>query len=170
MNISLVAAVSANGVIGINNHLPWHFSADLKRFKELTMGKPVVMGRKTYESLPKKPLPGRMNFVLSSQRQPVIPNDDGPFYVNDLKELKQGIEWQSEVIVAGGAQIYKLLMPYAYRMFITHINDSYPGDVVFPAFDPGDWYKDTYMEGEEAGIKFSYAVYRRLRNMQHLCP
>ena len=134
--ISLVVAVSRNGVIGRNGALPWHISTDLKRFKEITMGSPVVMGRKTWESLPRRPLPGRRNMVLTRS----------PGYLADGAEVVASAEQAlalcgdaAEVMVIGGGEIYRLFWPFADRLYLTEVDDVVDGDTHFPAVRADEW-------------------------------
>jgi dihydrofolate reductase len=135
MILSLIVAVAANGTIGKDNHLPWHIPADLKHFKELTLGKPVVMGRKTFESIG-KPLPGRRNLAIS--RNPawraagveVFPSlDDALAHAADA----------AEVMVIGGSALFAAALPVAQRLYLTEIHRAFDGDVVFPPLDRAQW-------------------------------
>ncbi|SBS34200.1 Dihydrofolate reductase type 3 [Marinomonas aquimarina] len=132
--LSLIVAMSTNRVIGINNSLPWHLPNDLKYFKQATMGKPIVMGRNTFESIG-KPLPGRRNIVIS--RNP----DYQPEGVDVVRSLDEAIrlgediclvDGQEEVMIIGGAQIYSLALERADRLYITHVDAEIEGDAFFP--------------------------------------
>jgi len=139
--IAMIAAMANNRAIGKDNALPWHLPNDLRFFKESTMGKPIVMGRKTFESIG-RPLPGRENFVVT-----LSPNwsHDGVWSVHDLEiALKMatneaessGVE---EVMVIGGAQIYKQALPYADRLYLTLVDTTIDGDAFFPEFNSDEW-------------------------------
>lgn len=139
--LSLIVAMAQNNVIGINNSLPWHLPNDLKYFKKVTMGKPIIMGRKTYESIG-KPLPGRRNIVITRQAdyQGVGKNDaiDVVTSLEQAIELGESIalvEGHEEVMVIGGAEIYKQALVEADRLYITHVLADVEGDAYFPELD-----------------------------------
>ncbi len=134
--ISYVVAVSRNGVIGREGTLPWHIPSDLKRFKEITMGKPVVMGRKTWESLPRKPLPGRRNIVVTRQKGYAA---EGAEVVHGVDAAIAACETDPEVAVIGGGEIYQLLWPIVNRLYLTEVDMHAEGDTLFPAIDPQEW-------------------------------
>jgi dihydrofolate reductase len=133
--ISLIVAMAQNGVIGRDNALPWRLPEDLKRFKEFTLGKPILMGRKTFEAIG-RPLPGRANLVLTRDRDwhaaGVIP-------VHSVEEALLQTRTCDELVAIGGAEIYRLLLPLARRIYLTHVHADVPGDTYFPAFDPAQW-------------------------------
>lgn len=130
--ISLVVAMARNGVIGRDNGLPWgRLPEDLKHFKAVTLGKPVLMGRKTYQSIG-RPLPGRTNFVLTRDRGWKA---EGVVAVHSLDEALRG-DYVSGI---GGAEIYRLLLPVANRIYLTRIDADVAGDTVFPAIDHSEW-------------------------------
>jgi len=159
--VSLIAALSRNQVIGIENRLPWHIPADLKFFKRTTLGKPVIMGRKTYESIG-KPLPGRLNLVVTRDRtyQPA-----GVTVVYSLEEaIAQGRARSAEVMVIGGAEIYRQALPMADNLYLTEVDLEIEGDAYFPAFDKKIW-KQTWEElhpaGETNPQAFRFVCYQR---------
>lgn len=129
--ISLLVAASRNGVIGTNNRLPWRLPADLKRFKQLTLGHPIIMGRKTFESIG-KPLPGRSNIVITRQKEF---SACGAKTASSLEEALQMCEKEKETFVIGGAQIFEQALPYANRIYLTKIDADLPGDAYFPELD-----------------------------------
>ena len=132
---TLIAAVGKGGVIGGNGALLWNIPEDLARFKELTMGKNVVMGRKTWESLPKHPLSNRKNVVITRD---LLYNADGATVVHDIKSAFDVVE--GDAFVIGGAQIYEQAMPYVDGMYITQVHYSYPfADAFFPTIDFDQW-------------------------------
>ena len=133
--ISLVVAMARNGVIGRNNALPWRLPEDLKRFKAITMGKPILMGRKTYESIG-KPLPGRTNIVLTRDRGW---RAEGVQVVGSVAEALQQARDAAELAVIGGAEIYRLTLPVAGRIHLTRVEAHVVGDTVFPELDPAQW-------------------------------
>ncbi len=125
--ISIIAAMTNNHVIGKNNALPWHLPADLKHFKNITMGKPIIMGRKTFESIG-KPLPGRQNIILTRDKNYHI---DGCTIIHSLDEL-QSCTNAAEIFVIGGAEIYKQLLPLTQKLYLTFIDTEIDGDSYFP--------------------------------------
>ena len=133
--LSFIVAVGENGVIGIDGDLPWRLPADLQRFKKRTMGKPILMGRKTHESIG-RPLPGRPNWVLT--RSPEKVHQDC-FVVSHLDQLKTHLKDEEEVMVIGGAQVYKALLPLADRLFLTVVHAQPQGDTFFPGLIAEDW-------------------------------
>ncbi len=134
--ISFVVAMSRNGVIGRDGGLPWHISTDLKRFKEITMGKPVVMGRKTWESLPKRPLPGRRNIVITRQKGYAAAGAD---VVGTPEQALRLCAGEPEIAVIGGGEIYRLFWPMVDRLYLTEVDLDVSGDTHFPAVAPQDW-------------------------------
>jgi dihydrofolate reductase len=133
--ISLIVAMAQNGVIGRDNALPWRLPEDLKRFKEFTLGKPILMGRRTFEAIG-RPLPGRANLVLTRDRDWRAP---GVIPVHSVEEALLQTRTCDELVVIGGAEIYRLLLPLARRIYLTHVHADVPGDTYFPAFDPAQW-------------------------------
>jgi len=134
-NLSIIVAVANNGVIGSGNQLPWRLPDDLKRFKALSMGKPIVMGRKTYDSIG-RPLPGRLNIVVSRQPDLQIP---GCTVVSSLVEAIDAVSDVAEIVIVGGADIYRQVLPQVQTIHLTRVHATVPGDVYFPALAPGEW-------------------------------
>jgi dihydrofolate reductase len=132
MSLILIAAVGANGVIGLDNDLPWRIREDLQRFKQLTLGHTLVMGRKTYDSIG-RPLPGRRTVVVT--RQP------GWFVegVRTAHSMEEALEADGDIYVAGGGEIYRQALPYADLLELTEVAQSPAGDVTFPTFDRSAW-------------------------------
>ena len=159
--ICLLAALAANRVIGRNNALPWHLPADLKRFKALTMGHPVVMGRNTHESIG-RPLPGRRNLVISRNRDYSAP---GCEMVHSLDEAIAACSGAQEIFIIGGAELFRESLPRAHCLEFTEIRAEFEGDVTFPEFSMAQW-RETGREihSNEAGIPFRYdfARYERM--------
>ena len=155
--ICLIAALAANRVIGRNNALPWHLPADLKRFKALTMGRPVVMGRKTYESIG-RPLPGRRNLVVTRQRGY---SAAGCEVIGSLDEALASCGDAAEIYIIGGAELYREALPRAHCLEFTEIGAEFEGDARFPAIARGEW-REVRREAHEAGsgAPFSYAFVR----------
>lgn len=139
--VSIIAAVAANGVIGAANGIPWRLPSDFAFFKRMTLGKPLIMGRKTFESIGKA-LPGRINVVISRQAgyQPegVIVIDDFAAALEQARAIAAA-DGASEIMVGGGAEIYRQAMPLADRLYITHVELEPAGDTLFPAIDPAHW-------------------------------
>jgi dihydrofolate reductase len=133
--VSLVVAMAQNGVIGRDNAMPWHLPDDLKRFKALTMGKPMLMGRRTFAAIG-RPLPGRANLVLT--RDPAW-HAPGAIAVRSLDEAFGQAGSVPELCAIGGAELYRLVLPFAGRIHLTRIHASIPGDTVFPAIDASEW-------------------------------
>lgn len=159
MNLTLIAAIGKNNELGKDNELLWHFKDDMKFFRENTIGKPVVMGRKTLESLPKV-LPKRLNVVLTHQyiSVPCVVN------IHSKKELYELAKSYPEVMIIGGASLYKEFLKDAKRMLLTEIDDSKEADVYFPKFDKSEWDSRILSEHEEEGISFKHKEYIRKRN------
>jgi dihydrofolate reductase len=132
MILSIIAAVARNGVIGRNGALPWRLPADLKHFKSVTMGKPVIMGRRTWESLG-KPLPGRMNIVVTSRRDLPVP------CAGSLDEALRLAASADEVFVIGGARLFAEALARASRLYLTEIDADFDGDTWFPPFRRTEW-------------------------------
>lgn len=139
--LCLIAALAQNRVIGRDNQLPWHLPADLKHFKALTLGKPIIMGRKTWDSLG-RPLPGRLNLVVS--RQPGLQLDGAEVFVSLDAAIERADEWAreqgvNELMLIGGAQLYAQALEQAERMYLTWVALEPEGDAWFPAIDPDVW-------------------------------
>jgi dihydrofolate reductase len=140
--ICLIVARGRNGVIGSDGDMPWRLSSDLKQFKALTSGKPVIMGRKTWDSLPRRPLPGRLNIVVTRQSDflaegaQVVGDLDAAFEIATRQAQTDSVD---EVFVIGGAQIYTASLARADRLYITEVDAEPAGDVVFPALSEADW-------------------------------
>jgi dihydrofolate reductase len=158
--VFLAVAVADNGVIGSQGALPWHIPADLRRFKALTMGMPMVMGRKTFESLPGL-LPGRRHIVLTRARDWV---EDGVEVVHSLEEALN-VANSPHIAVVGGAEIYRLFLHRADRIELTEVHASPDGDTRFPAFDRGEW-TETFREAHDPDGKtpgFDFVTLQRQR-------
>ncbi len=149
--ISFVVAVSRNGTIGRNGGLPWHISTDLKRFKAITMGKPLIMGRKTWESLPKKPLPGRPNIVITRQKNY---RAEGARVVPDIPSALAAAGQVEEVCVIGGGEIFDMFLPQTDRIYLTEVDLEVEGDTFFPTLDPAQW-TETAREIHPQGVNDS---------------
>ena len=134
MPISIIAAIAKNGIIGTNNRLPWHLSSDLKRFKKLTLGKNIVMGRKTYQSIGRA-LPNRTNFILTTQPNYSAPDCKTIHTLEDIHQLNK----QHEIMVIGGATLYKQLLPQATHLYLTTVDATPDGDTYFPVWSQETW-------------------------------
>lgn len=158
--LTLIAAVARNGVIGIDNRLPWRLPADLKRFKALTLGHAVIMGRKTWESLPAgfRPLPGRRNIVVTRDAGY---HAKGAAVATSLPGAVAAAE-SGEAFVIGGAELYAAALPLADRLQLTEIDAAFEGDTWFPAIDPRHW-RETAREThhDAAGFGYAFVTYRR---------
>lgn len=144
MLIALVAAMDRNRLIGAGDRLPWRLPADLRRFRSLTMGKPVVMGRRTHESIGKV-LPGRRNIVLSRNPGYCAP---GCEVVADLEQALDLCADAAELMIIGGAELYLKALPRAQRMYLTLLHASFDGDTWFPEYDPHEW-REIHREDHE---------------------
>ncbi|MEH6551833.1 MAG: type 3 dihydrofolate reductase [Pseudomonadales bacterium] len=141
MRVAMIVAMARNRVIGRDNKLPWYLPEDLKYFKRTTLGKPIIMGRKTFESIG-RPLPGRANIVISSQQQPLHDAMHQVTSVDEALALAAEIaqkDGADEVVVIGGAQIYLACWPYVDRLYLTEVNADVEGDAWFPEFEQSDW-------------------------------
>jgi dihydrofolate reductase len=155
-DIVLVVAASDNGVIGASGRIPWHISEDMKRFKALTLGKTVVMGRKTWDSLPRKPLPGRDNIVITRD---AAWKADGATVAPSPKAALAAAA--GDVMVIGGAQIYRALMPDATRIELTQVHGDFAGDAFF-TFDRQAWRQTARSDHvTPAGLAYSYVTLER---------
>lgn len=161
--IALVVARGSNGVIGRDGNLPWRIRSDLQRFKAVTIGKPCIMGRKTWESLPLRPLPGRLNLVLTKDESyHESEKAKGCVVVTSLDEALSMAREQAadddvnEICVIGGAAIFEAALPRAKRLYITEVDAAPDGDVLFPAFNEADW-TQTLNEAHPAGEKDDHA-------------
>ena len=156
--ISLLAAVARNRVIGSNNALPWRLPEDLRRFKALTLGHPVIMGRKTHESVG-RPLPGRTNIVVTRDANFVAP---GCTVVQSPAAALAACKDADEAFVIGGAELYRALFDDADRMYLTEINSDVPGDVLFPEFDAAQWQETARETVTGASLPFAFVTYQRV--------
>ena len=165
-NISLIVATSQNMVIGNNGDLPWHIHGDMKRFKELTMGHSVIMGRRTWLSLPKRPLHGRRNIVLTHDTdfQP-----DGAEVAHSVPELLKMIRHDDEPFVIGGATVYRELLPFVNRLYVTWVYKDFEGDTTFPVIDLSRFMQigeTQKLTDSESGLSYGYTEYLLRANAQ----
>lgn len=166
MHISLIAAMSKNRVIGNSNALPWHLPADLKHFKKITIGKTILMGRKTYESIG-KPLPGRKNIILTREKNFQAPDC---LVIHNINELPKEII-DHEIMVIGGAEIFQLFLAKAQRFYLTLIDAEIAGDIYFPEWNEDDWVeisREEHHADENNPYNYSFVEYiNPLHNTYH---
>lgn len=159
--ISIIVAIASNGAIGRNNDLLWNIPADLKRFRKLTTGNCLIMGKNTWYSLPKRPLPNRVNIVLTDDPCECIEDCVSSYSVEDaLSKCQDG----KEVFVIGGGMVYRQFLEIADRLYITHVHKDFDADTFFPAIDPVDWMeveREDHLMDEQAGFSYSYVTYMR---------
>jgi dihydrofolate reductase len=159
--ISIIVACARHGVIGRNNELPWHLPEDLAHFKQTTLGKPVIMGRKTFDSIVArlgKPLPGRRNIVITRNRQW---HYTGAEVTHNLENAIDLCAFEPEIFIIGGAELYRLAMPLADRLIVTEIALDTDGDAHFPAIDPEVWQETQRDEHGHASLPYAFVVYER---------
>lgn len=161
-NISLIVAIAQNFAIGKNNDLLWHISDDLKRFKVLTSNHTVIMGSKTYFSLPKRPLPNRRNIVLSAKPASLFP---GAEVASSIHQTLEMVKNESECFVIGGGEVYKQFLPVANRLYITWVHEDFDADVYFPQFNLNEFHAVSESEIQvdpSSGLKYSFVNYERI--------
>lgn len=164
LRLSILVAMARNRVIGQDNRLPWHLSADLKHFKSLTTGHIIIMGRKTYESIG-RPLPGRTNIVITRQKNfKAIGATIVHSVENALQACKQVSTLNQEHFIIGGAEIFQQTLKICQRMYITEIQRDFEGDTFFPEFDPNDWketQRDKHYSDQDNNIEYHFIVLDR---------
>ena len=160
--ISLIAALGHDRVIGKDNGLLWHLPGDMKHFKELTAGHPVIMGRKTWESLPEKfrPLPGRANVVVTRSGWYEAPGATTAFSFPEALSYAKEAEGSDEIFVIGGGEMYRAALPFAARLYLTLVDDPTPGTVTFPEY-PDFTNELTRESHEENGIRYDFVTLER---------
>jgi dihydrofolate reductase len=151
--ISLIVAMAQNGVIGRDNSLPWRLPDDLKRFRAFTLGKPILMGRKTFESIG-RPLPDRINLVLTRDRSWYA---EGVIAVHSVEEALTQAGSSDELVAIGGAEIYRLVLPFARRIYLTHVHADVPGNITFPEVDSTQW-ADVEYNSQPADDEHAYPL------------
>lgn len=165
MMISIIAALADNHVIGLNNSLPWRLPADMSWFRKHTLGKPVLMGRTTFDSIG-KPLPNRTNLILS--RDPACRIDGAEVY-RDFEAACNAVRSEAELMVIGGSTIYQQLLPQADRLYLTFIHHEFAGDSWFPAFDRADWHEIERTDcapDEKNPYRYSFVILDRIKPVQ----
>ena len=158
-NLTIIAAIGKNNELGLNNNLIWKFKEDMKFFKENTIGKSIVMGRKTLESLPTL-LPGRKHLVISKKMDEDL-NGEVKVFSSIENFIEYALSQDEEIMVIGGASIYKELLPYSDRMLLTEVDDEHLADTFFPEFNKDEWESTILSEQEEQGIKYKHLEYKR---------
>ena len=160
MRISIIAALSTNRVIGRDNALPWRLPADLQHFKTITMGKPVIMGRRTFESIG-RPLPGRINVVVTTNAAFQV---DGCHVVQSIEQALELTQEHDEIMVIGGASFYQQMLPHAVRMYLTLVHAVIDGDAYFPDYDESDWHiseRQDFPADDRNQYDYSFVVLER---------
>jgi dihydrofolate reductase len=161
--VSLIYAQSRNGVIGARGGLPWRLPSDLMRFKETTFGKPIIMGRKTWEGLPRKPLPGRQNIVITRQKDWAA---EGAHTATSIENALQMAGDVPEVCIIGGGEIYDLFMPLADRIYLTEVDAVVEGDTFAPVLDSAAWREVSRSDGrrsENDSAAFTTRILERIK-------
>jgi dihydrofolate reductase len=161
--ISIIVAVASNNAIGKDNDLLWHLPNDLGRFRKITTGHTVIMGKRTWESLPKRPLKDRRNMVLTDD-----PSDrfEGAVVVYSVDDVLAMCDPEDENFVIGGASVYRQFLPLCDRLYLTRVHKDFEGDVFFPQLDPADWHlvsREDFSPDEKNDFSYSYLVYDRNR-------
>ena len=162
--LSIIVAVAEKNVIGKDNKLLWKLSNDLKNFKSITMDHTIIMGRKTFESLPKI-LPGRRHIILTRDKSFAAQSEMVEVF-NSVEELLHSLDPQGEYFVIGGGEIYNALMPYSEKIYLTKVNKAFQGDTYFPQIDKTQWKEISRIEGitdEKNEIPHSFVVLERVR-------
>lgn len=161
MSLAIIAAMDKNQLIGDNNKIPWDLPADLEYFKQTTMGAPVIMGRKTFESIG-FPLPGRKNIILTRNEKYQA---EGAEIIHSVKEvLAEFLNSKAEAFIIGGAEIYKLFLPYTSKLYLTIIEAEFKGDTYFPELNFDNWLQINKIEGtynSENPYHYNYYIYQR---------
>jgi dihydrofolate reductase len=161
MNISIIVAADEQNAIGINGNIPWHLPADFKRFKEITIGHPVIVGQKTFESIG-KPLPQRTNIIVTNipdykQKDCLVAHS-----IEEAIDLAKKID--EDIFVIGGGQIYKLAMPFVNKIYLTRVHKIFNGDVFFPEIDDDQWElvaSEFHKKDEQNKEDFTFLIYKR---------
>ena len=164
--IAVIVAMARNGAIGKDNGLLWHISADLKRFKALTGGHTVLMGRRTYDSLPKKPLPNRKHLILTSDAGYPVP--EGGLRLSGVEACKAyfAAHPDEDIFIMGGGQVYEQLLPYADSLYLTEVRADFEADTFFPPIDAAQWRvteEGAWTLDENSGLTYRFVDYKRIR-------
>lgn len=159
--ISIIVAVAANWAIGKDNDLLWHISNDLKWFKKHTSGNPVIMGKKTWDSLPLKPLPKRLNIIISDN-----PNDsfDGGQTVGSIEEAIKNMDQEKENFIIGGGSVYAQFLPIAQKLYLTQVHKEFDGDIFFPEVNMDQWeeiFREDHPESDDNPLAYSFLILKK---------
>lgn len=157
--LSLIAAMSNNRVIGKNNTLPWHLPADLKHFKNMTLGKPIIMGRRTFESIG-KPLPGRQNIIMTRDKNY---HATGCTIIHSFEQIKSSTD-APEIMVIGGAELYTQLLSQAQRLYLTFIHADFEGDRYFPEWQTNQWQeisREDHLKDEQNNYDYTFVTFEK---------
>ncbi len=160
-NISIIAAIGKNSELGKNGTMPWRISEDLKRFKKITSGNMVIMGRKTFNSINNKALPRRRNIVISSDESFYFPDIE---IVHSIDEAIELTKMEKEAFIIGGATIYKQFLPFTHKMHLTCVHKEYDADTFFPSFGWSDWHitdRTDITDDKQAGVDYSFLTLER---------
>lgn len=159
MEIHLIAALTPQGVIGNNRGLPWHIKEDLQRFKKITTGETILMGKTTFATI-SKPLPNRNNIVLDKENEKI----EGAYVCDSLeKALSLAGTITEELFVIGGASVYEQTLPMADTLNLSHLKENFPGNIYFPAYNQNEWQET----GKEEYKEFTAVIYKRAKNHHH---
>ena len=161
MNISIIAAIASNNGIGKDNDLLWHISADLQRFKKLTEGHFIIMGKRTYFSLPKRPLPNRTSMIITDVEGEEI---DGCLMAYSIEDAISKMDRNSENFIIGGGSIYKQFMPYADKLYITKVHQDFEADTFFPEIPSYAWsivHKEDVLDDPQNEFAYTFEIYER---------
>ena len=159
MTISMISALANNRTIGKKNALPWYLPADLKHFREKTIGKTIVMGLNTFKSVGSKPLPNRKNIVLTDDINYQAP--EGVVLAHSIDQVLELVKNDGEIMISGGAMVYKQFLPLARRLYLTYIDHDFDGDIFFPEFDMAAWNevsREDHQSDEKNKYRYSFVV------------
>lgn len=162
MIISIISAIAENRVIGSKNNLPWYLPADLKHFKNMTLGKTIVMGANTFKSIGQKPLPNRKNIVLSNDANYKVP--EGCVIATSIGQVLEIAKNEEELMICGGASVYAQFLPLAQRLYLTYIHHDFGGDIFFPEFDAKQFKevsREDHQPDEKNLYSYSFVVLER---------
>lgn len=160
MKLSLIVAMATNQTIGLDKKMPWHLSADLKKFKQITLGHSIIMGRKTFESIG-RPLPERKNIIVSREKSY---QQTGCFVFNDIDDALKSCRQEEEVFVIGGATLYEAMLGRANKLYITEVKKEFKGDTYFPMIDKEQWReieREDVNNDDSVNFDYSFVVYER---------
>mgnify|MGYP001770176904 CR=1 FL=1 len=161
-NISIIVAIARNYAIGRNNQLLWHLSEDLRRFKKITQGKQVIMGKLTYLSLPVRPLPNRQNVVITDRKDEVF---EGCTTVHSIEEALDLCHEAEESFIIGGGSVYRQFLPYCNRLYITLVHKDFDADTFFPQFDLAQWKlveREDRLSENDSELSYSFLIFEKV--------